>query len=301
MHEAIRVIHPVGDLNDPVFVVGFAVRQRAGRLAHVALSYLIEAWHAEAVAEIDLDDFLDFTVRRPEQSRASGKVTIEWPRIQIFRARPPGATRDFLLLGGFEPNFRWPTLISALTEYMQSAGVNIIVSLRSFPGSVPHTRPAPVNLTASELELELQFGIQAEHTKYEGPADIAAVLGVAAQSFGCTTVELSVIHPYYVPRGLSSTTTMSLVKVLDHAFGLQTPIEALQAAIATEAKAIEESFANPEEIQTTVRELERSYDEGLEQLSFLSPATGETTPLPSGQELIEDIERFFREKEGSGD
>lgn len=296
MHDAVRLKAPLRELKDPVLVVGFAVRQRAGRLAHVALTYLADAWQAEPVAEIDPDDFLDFTVRRPEQRRLGDKVTIEWPKTQIFAARPPGSSRDFLLLGGFEPNFRWPTFISAIMEYMQAAGVRTIVSLRSFPGSVPHTRPAPVNLTASDVELEVQFGIQAERAKYEGPADIAAVLGAAGQSFGCETVELSVIQPYYVPRSATSAATLSLIRVLDHAFGITTPTESLQAAVADEAREIEESFANQEEVHAMVRELEQTYDEGLEQLDFLSPGLNDAGPLPSGEELIEDIERLFREK-----
>ena len=74
MHDALLLKSPLRELKDPVLVVGFAVRQRAGRLAHVALTYLVEAWQAELVAEIDPDDFLDFTVRRPEQRRLPRRV-----------------------------------------------------------------------------------------------------------------------------------------------------------------------------------------------------------------------------------
>ena len=67
---------------------------------------------------------------------------------------------------------------------------------------------------------------QAETTRYEGPADFAAVLGVHLQSLGWETVELSAIQPYYFPRMPNPSVTISLVKLLDHAYGIETPVEA---------------------------------------------------------------------------
>jgi predicted ATP-grasp superfamily ATP-dependent carboligase len=300
MHEALQIKQQVKDLRDPILIAGFAVRQRAGRLANAALIYLTEAWHAELVAEIDPDDFLDLTVRRPEQRRPDNKVVIEWPRTQIFVAKPPGAKHDFLLLGGFEPHFRWPTFVSAITEYLEPTGARTMISLRSFPGSVPHTRPTPVNLTASNVELEVQFGVQAETTRYEGPADLAAVLGVRLQSLGWETVELSAIQPYYFPRMPNPAVTISLVKLLDHAFGIETPIDSLQTAAEEASKVVEESFANNAEARTMVQELEEAYDQSLDRLSFLAETPDEPSALPTGEELIQDIERLFRESGQSG-
>lgn len=282
-----------------MLIVGFAVRQRGGRLAHAALTSLEEAWHADVVAEIDGNDFIDLTVRRPMRRNLDSGASIEWPKLQVSVASPAGATRDFVLLSGFEPHFRWTTLVGIIEEYMDAVGVRTVVSLRSFPGSVPHTRPAPVNLTASDIDLEVQFGIQAETSKYEGPADFAATFGAQAESLGWKTVELSVIVPYYFRPMPSAAATISLIKVLDHAFGTQTPLEALQDAAAGEAKVIEENLSSAE-AKSMIEELERTYDEGLDRGAFLSSGETDTTALPSGAEFVEDIERFFRESGTSG-
>jgi hypothetical protein len=283
-----------------VLITGFAARQRGGRLARTALTSIAQAWKAELALEIDGDDFFDFTVRRPERLNLESGYMIDWPTIQAFVASPEGATRDFLLLGGFEPHFRWATLEGLITKYAESAGVGTLVTLRSFPGEVPHTRPVPVRLTASDIDTEVQFGVQAETSRYQGPADFASVLGARAESLGWKTVELSVIVPYYFRPMPSAAATISLIQVLDHAFGTRTPIESLQAAAVEEAAAVSEGLARNLEVQSMVHELERTYDEGVERAAFLSPGTTETTPLPSGQELVEDIEKFFRDMGPSG-
>jgi hypothetical protein len=303
LSESLRQLGSLEGLRDPVLILGFAVRQRGGRLAHEALLQLVKAWQAERVAEIDGDDFIDYTVRRPQRRYPDDKLTIEWPQIDIYLARPPGANRDFILAGGFEPHFRWPLLTRMIAEHMDAAGVRTVVSLRSFPGSVPHTRPAPVNLTASDIELEVQFGIQAETSKYEGPADFAATIGAQGEALRWKTVELSVIVPYYFRPMPSASASISLIKVLDHAFGTETSLVALTAAAAEDARVIEENLSS-DEARAMIEELEHTYDEGLERGAFLAGGDTESETegekLPPGEDFVRDVERFFREGGSAG-
>jgi hypothetical protein len=298
--DPINFSKPFGEMRDPVLVTGFAARQRGGRLARTALTSIAQAWQGELVLEINGDDFFDFTVRRPERLNRDQGVSIDWPTIQAFAARPDKATHDFLLLGGFEPHFRWATLVELITKYAETAGVGTLVSLRSFPGEVPHTRPAPVRLTASDIDTEVKFGVQAETSRYQGPADFGAVLAAQAELLGWKTVDLSVIVPYYFRPMPAAAATISLIRVLDQAFGTDTPTETLQTAAVKEAAAVDEGLAGNGEAQSMVRELERNYDEGLERAAFLSPGSEERTTLPSGEELVEDVERFFRDKGAPG-
>jgi predicted ATP-grasp superfamily ATP-dependent carboligase len=174
------------------------------------------------------EDYIDFTVRRPTIDRRENDISLEWPDTTLYLARPEGATRDFLLLVGFEPNFAWRTYVENLVDYVDGLGAKTLVSLRAFPGNVPHTRPAPVTISASDVELELQFGVQSRGSRYQGPTDLSGVLAAQLQTLRWQTADLTVMQPYYFPRMPNAAAMMALVKVLDHAFGTKTPVSSLE-------------------------------------------------------------------------
>ena len=286
-------------LRDPVLIAAFAVRRRAGRLATQTLEHVVEAWEAEQVARVDLDEFLDFTVRRPDVKRPDDQtILIEWPETRLLVASPAGATRDFLLLTSYEPHFYWRRYVTAVTAYADSLGVKTLVSLRSFPGSVPHTRPAPILINSSDVDLELQFGVQSRRNRYEGPTDIAGVLAAQAQSLRWQTVDLTVLQPYYFPRMPNAAATMAMLKVLDHAFGTDTALGSLPETAEAQNRAIESDVASDAETRAVISELEKSYDAGAERMDFLADdgddSPGTAGELPSGEEAIQQIERLLR-------
>jgi predicted ATP-grasp superfamily ATP-dependent carboligase len=293
MSEIIE-LKPVGHLNEPVLITAFAIRRRAGRLANQALTYLIEQWGAEPVAKIETDRFYDFTVRRPDVALAPERSAITWPEPMVYIARPPKTGREFLLLKGFEPHFYWRGFVQAVADYMEAAGVKMLVNLRSLPGPVPHTRPAPVYVTSSDIELELRFGVQARESKYEGPTDIEGVLTAHVQTLRWQTADLLVLQPEYFPRMPNATATMALVSLIDRAFGTTTPLDQLKEAAISQRATVEEILQDDPETRSSIVEMEKAFDTGLERLDFLVPATNESISLPSSEDIIAEMEQFFR-------
>ena len=100
----------------------------------------------------------------------------------IHVARQAPLKRDVFLLSTWEPDFKWKTFVNTLVGYLDGIGVHTLVSLRGRPGEVPHTRPAPVYLTATDIDLELQFGVQSSRTRNEGPSSIAGALAAPGSS-----------------------------------------------------------------------------------------------------------------------
>src|SRR5712691_12338702 len=136
-----KEVTKLGQLIDPVLLAGFVVHRQAGRIGSRAVAYLVSQWNAELVARMDSQDFMDFTVDRPEGRFIGDRRTIKWPDTLVYLARPEGASRDFLLLVGFEPHFRWNGFVQDLAAYAEAAGVKTLVNIRGFPATVPHTRP----------------------------------------------------------------------------------------------------------------------------------------------------------------
>jgi hypothetical protein len=284
-------------LRDPVLIAGFAVRRRAGRLPSTTVTYLIDEWQAQPLAKLGPDPFYDLSVRRPESHYEGDKRVIDWPEATLYLARPAGATRDFLLLVGLEPNFYWRTFVEALSGYLDRLGGKTVITLRAFPAPMPHTRPAPVMLQASDIELELQFGVQSADSKYEGPTDIGGVLSASLQSLRWRTVDLTALQPDYIPRMPYARASMALIALIDQAFGTSTPLGSLQEVAAEQTLAIDQILAVSEDARSLLPELERRYDEGVEKLDFLVTSSDppSAADLPSSEEAIEEVERWFRE------
>ena len=288
---------PLGQLRDPVLIGGFVTHRQAGRIGSRAVSYLVGEWKAELVARLDAEDFMDFTADRPESRFDGSSRTIKWPDTLVYLARPEAASHDFLLLVGFEPSLRWKTFTQDLATYADAAGVKRLVSIRGFPATVPHTRPAPVQVTTSDAELRARFGLEASQTPYEGPVDILGVLAAVGQEKGWQTADLSVLQPSYYPRMRNAAATLAVVGVLDMAFGTSTGIESLKNAAQQQIATLEQNAPPEHEFGPMVRELEQLYDQARDKSEFLTTATG--NELPSGQVVVDEIERLLRGDSGA--
>ena len=80
----------------------------AGEAATAALAYIGGSFDARDVAEIDPEEYYDFTAVRPTVRLTEGDVRkIEWPENRIAVAPVQGADGDLVLFHGVEPSLRW--------------------------------------------------------------------------------------------------------------------------------------------------------------------------------------------------
>lgn len=292
MAEIIQLSASLPVLRDPVVIAAFAVARRGGRLPARTLSYLMEAWNTDRLARTELDDIYDLTVNRPEVRYEGDDRVIEWPQVHILHARPAVSERDLLLLVGAEPNFHWRALADSLTTYLDALGAKTIVTLRAFPGEVPHTRPAPVLLNGVDAEVAARFGARTSGVRYEGPTDFGSVVSARAQGMGWTAVDLSVQQPYYFPRMPNMQGSIALIAALDHGFGTSTPVDSLQTTADEQHTALDAEVEQSDELRTLVRELEERYDS-----AYGDGGAGRGRPsgeLPHADEVIRNIEDLLR-------
>jgi predicted ATP-grasp superfamily ATP-dependent carboligase len=297
--DYLEELQTLDQLRDPVLLTGFMMRRRAGRLGARTIDYLVEQWKAEPVARIDMTSFLNLAVHRPYVRRTETEALLDWPDATIYVARQEPLKRDVFLLSTWEPDFKWKTFVSTIVEYLDGIGVRTLVSLRGRPGEVPHTRPAPVYLTATDIDLELQFGVQSTRTRNEGPSSIAGAIATQVQGLRWRTAELAVVQPDYFPRMPNAEAMLALVRLIDKAFGTTTEISSLEETAGDQREMLDRGVAGDEHSRSVIEEREATYDQGLEKLDFLAPSQEplEPTELPSGEEILREVERLFRRSE----
>ena len=102
------------ELSQPTLIAAFAGWSDAGGAATAAAQYLIERWRAVRFADLEAEDFYDFTQLRPTV-RYEGEVRrIDWPDNAFHYHQTP--ERDLIVFNGIEPHLHWKAYTSALME-----------------------------------------------------------------------------------------------------------------------------------------------------------------------------------------
>ena len=281
--EELRFDHkPV--LEHPVLIAAFRGWNDGAQGASLAGGYLAKAWGAEQFASIEPEEFYDFQATRPMVSLVDGLTRrIDWPENDFYHASPEGLGRAAMLLLGVEPNLRWRRFSGLVVDLAKEYKVEMVVTLGALLADVPHTRPAPVTGTASDLDLVEQLGLQA--SRYEGPTGIVGVLHDACREASLPSVSLWAAVPHYVSLAPSPRAALALCQRLGDLLDTKIDTAELEQAVEAYTQRVTEAVATDEETAEYVQELERRAE------------MIDETELPSGDSLAAELTRFLREQD----
>ena len=253
----------------------------AGSAATAAVAQLAQG--GRVLATFDNDQLYDYRSRRPTLQIVDGRLAeLTWPELLLRATVVEG--RDVLVLSGAEPDDRWRTLAADLVELSERLGVAEWISVGAIPAAVPHTRPVPILGTASQPDL-LRGDVRAGPTGLlRVPGAAISVLEMAITEAGLPAVGYFAQVPHYV-NGPYPAAALELVQAVARHLDVAAPLSAL----AEEARQIRARL----DTATAVDEAARTYVERLE-------AMADEERLPSGDDLIADIEKFLRERGEEG-
>jgi len=272
----------------PVLVICLEGWIDAGLGAGTAIASIIGNRPTEQVARWDADELIDHRARRPVLHISDGvATTITWPEVQLLAAADDNG-RDLLLLTGPEPDMRWHAFSASVIDLARAFGVRLAVGLGAFPAPVPHTRPVHLVSTAPTSQWANDVGYVAG--EIDVPAGIQAVLERELNAAGIAALGIWARVPHYVVSMPYPAAAAALVEGLARIGDLTlVSLELHDAAARTRAR-IDELIANSEEHKTMVAQLEAQAD----QESRSGPLGPPGRPLPSGDEIAAELERFLR-------
>jgi proteasome assembly chaperone (PAC2) family protein len=269
-------------LDHPVLVAAFEGWNDAGDAASGAVRYLINRYDGEVVAEIDAEEFFDFTSTRPQaEIDDDGVRRIVWPTTKVYAATLPGDARDALLLIGTEPQLRWRTFCEQVTGLARELGCRLVVVLGALVAEVPHSRPVPVVGTVSDPDLQSELGLQP--STYQGPTGVVGVLSAACREAGLPAASLWAAVPTYVPTAPSPKAVLALLERTAEVLGTWVPTTDLEIASAAYERQVTELVEEDDETSEYVSQLEERHDAG-----------GDDTG--AARSLVEEVERFLRDR-----
>lgn len=275
---------PQGTL--PTMLVAFAGWPDAAEAATRALRFLVRKLRAKKFAEIDPEEFYDFTHVRPH-SRVNrrGKRITRWPQNDFFYFTPEDESRALLLFVGTEPNLKWRTYSNILTSVAQRHDVKLIVSLGALLDAVPHTREPRVTGRASSTELTQKaewLGIR--NSGYQGPTGIHTAFADACSQLDMTQASIWGHCPHYVNTSPDPKVSHAILTRLRSFIDIDVDLEELYIAGKAYQEEVDKVIAKQPDVSSYVSRLERRYDE----------ARTASEEIPSPETMVEELENFLR-------
>lgn len=270
-----------GDLIAPSLVAAFDGWVDAGAAATTALEQLID--DAPVVARFDADVLFDYRARRPPLEIVDGKLTeLTWHELVVRRVRV--AEQDLLVLVGAEPDYRWRAFTSAVVEIARALEVAEWISLGAIPAAVPHTRPVPIIGTEAAPGLLRGEVSPGPAGVLRVPSALVSALELEVSAAGIPALGYFAQVPHYV-SGPYATASVQLLRALGNHLGADLPSGELETEARELRGRLDTATGLDETTRTYVERLEAMYDEQR---------------LPSGSDLISDIERFLRDQGSQG-
>jgi hypothetical protein len=246
-------VEPV--LKEPTLILAFGGWNDAGDSATTALAYLDASFHTASLAEVDPEEFFDFTVRRPEVDRlADGGRFISWPTMR-FRYGSVDADREVVTGIGVEPHLKWRTYCETVISFAQGLGVSRAVLLGAYQADVVYSQPVQVTGFATDEDVLKRLGV--EVSDYQGPTGIAGVLGSLLEAEGIPVVSLWAGLPHYISISPNPRGALALLQKLSTYLELEIDEAKLRSSAEEFEERITKLVSSDSELSDYVRQLKR--------------------------------------------
>ena len=274
-------------LRRPVLVAAFHGWNDAGDAASAAVEFIRTRQESTEIANIDPEEFVDFTTVRPQVKLIDGRTReIAWPDSTLSAAPVPAADVDLVVLQGVEPTMRWRRYCQNIIDVAKSLDVSMVITLGALLADVPHTRPVSVTGIASDESLVDRLGFQG--TSYEGPTGITGVLHHACAAAGLPSVSLWASVPHYVAAAPNPKVALALVRAFEGAAGVVVDGTELESAAEEYERQVSAAVASDPEVRAFVERLESAMDEVIEERPPVE--------IPSADAIASDFQRFLRQR-----
>ena len=280
------IYHEDPETKLPTMIVAFAGWPDAAESATKALRHLVETLPAKKFAEIDPEEFYDFTVVRPQtRQNEEGERETRWPSNEFFYHAPEDESQGLVLYLGTEPNLKWRTFSNLMLTVSERCGVELVVSLGALFDRVPHTRDPRVTGRASSPELAQKvewLGIRG--SGYQGPTGIHTAFMDACTKRGLQHASLWGHSPHYLTTSPNPMVSHALLTRLRTLVDVEVDLEELRKAGGVFEEEVSQAIAKQSDVTAYVKRLEQRYDS----------ATAQTGDIPMPDAMVEELERYLK-------
>lgn len=261
------------DFTNPTLIMSFDGWVDAAAVGTTCAAGLVE--YGAPVATFDTDLFLDYRASRPTADFVDGRLEdVEWPSITVTHSRHDD--QDLLVMTGSEPDMRWKQLSEALVKLTHEWEVRQLICIGSVPAAIPHTMPTPIINTSTHLDME-KLGEPVASGLLRVPAAFVTAAEHRLAADGLATFGFWAQVPHYVNPPFWQGVVALRRRVSRH-LGVELSDDDL-------IRRADEQILELDQIADAQPQV-RAHLERLQALAGQEP-------LPSGEELASEIEKYL--------
>ena len=283
----LKILQPP-EIQTEHLIVAFGGWADAGESATMAIKFLQRSLKAKKFAEMDPEEFYDFSHTRPYTIRTrDGRRWIHWPANEFSYWAGSDRNKGAMTFLGVEPGLRWRTYSHTILDLALENGVKMVLHIGALLDAVPHTRE--VKLTGAATDAALQATLDASGVRssnYQGPTGISTAVLEACRDRGLEYVSLWGHTPHYVQAAPNYRVGYTLARKLAALLDISLDMRELQTAADAFDQQVAAAVAKDDQLSAYVQKLEGQYDE---------PASSAEIPDPA--ELVSDLEQFLRSEQ----
>jgi len=272
-------------------VIGLTGFVDSGAAVAQISAYLLDKLDHRDVLVFDNDELLDYRARRPIMVFEETRIT-EYRRPQLLlRLAYDELATPFLLLTGYEPDFRWESFVSALLEIIERYGVATTTWVHAIPMPVPHTRSIGVTVSGTRDDLIEALSIWRPSTQV--PGNVLHLLEYRLTEAGHPIVGFVLLVPHYLADTEFPSAAVTALESITAATGLLFPTDRLRSDGREFLAKIEGQVEGNTELSRLVGTLEERHDSYMQDNPLRSPLTDEDGELPSADSIAAELQKFL--------
>lgn len=285
----------VGDVSDVPsglhLVAGLTGFTDAGSAVAQVSEKLRAASDLREIAVFDNDALLDYRARRPVLFFDQDHLSEYTPARLTLSLAHDELHRPFLLLTGYEPDFRWEAFTSAVISLVERFEVADVTWVNAIPMPTPHTRPIGVTVSGNRTELIESLSIWRPRTQV--PGNVLHLLEFRLQEAEVSTAGFVLLIPHYLADTEYPQAAVAALESISAATGLIFPTDELRENGREFVQKVEEQVNGNDELERLVSTLEQRHDTYMEENPLPSPLVDEDGELPSADTIAAELERFL--------
>ncbi len=289
-------------LRAPQALVAFGGWVDAGSGGTGAVRHLISNMKTHKLAEIDAEDFYNFTDTRPLVSIVgAGERAIHWPRGEFHAAILEQHTCDLVLFVAPEPNLKWRTFASLMLDGMQHFGVQTMMCIGSIFGAVSHRGAVHMTGWANDDRLsEALLKRNITFTNYEGPTGFVTALLSEAEKRGLPSGAVYGYAPNYIQGVPNPRVSHALLQTFSAITGVPLDLHDLDRAGRALTRQVDRLLNDQPQLREQVERMLSMVNESEppgqpEDEAESSAPSGPNVELPSPQAVVSELEEFLRQ------
>jgi hypothetical protein len=280
-------------MREPLLVVAMEGWIDSSSAAQHAMELLVKEVGATAILTFDPDSFIDFRARRPTMELREGVNTrLVWSAPVLHHGRDINE-RDVLVLNGPEPDMAWNRFAGLVGDLAKKFGVRRMIGLGAYPYATPHTRTVYVSCTSPSADFVASLPYL--KSSVDVPAGMEALLEHAMHARKIPAVGLWARVPHYVSAMAYPAATAALLGGVCDVGGISIDASEVRTQATVQRERLDQLVSGNPDHARMLAQLEETFDQEL--------ASGTTEvnfggPIPSGDELAAEFERYLREQRG---